>query len=173
MAEEFKPLTRFLDDALVLPVPCRDGTERKFRIPSPPAEDGLRVDLLTMAAARLAVGGAADDEEVLNDEEEKNIFRLSLGEMHDEILHHVDWTLFKHVAMTAMVWITSDRDRAEQYWNSAGDPSLLAPNRAARRSQSSASSESAAANTTRSRGSTSGTRAGSPRNGKGRARGRR
>lgn len=170
MADEFKPLKSFLDDALILPVPCRDGTERKFRIPSPSAEDGLRVDLLTMAAARLVTGGAPGDEEVLNDEEEKNIFRLSLGDMHDEILKHVDWALFKHVAMTAMVWITSDRERAETYWNSAGDPSRLAPNREARRSQSNASSESAAANSTRSRSSTSGTRAGSNRSGKGRRR---
>ncbi|MGY0023759.1 DUF7426 family protein [Streptomyces sp. YJ-C3] len=168
MAEEFKPLQRFLDDALVLPVPCRDGEERRFRIPSPPAEDGLRVDLLTVAAARLAAGGSPDHEEVLNDEDERHIFRLSLGEMHDEILKHVEWSLFKHIALTAMVWITQDRDRAEQYWNSAGDPSLLAPNRAARRSRNSGSSASAAASTTQSRGSTSGTRAGSRRGGKGR-----
>ncbi|WP_394434504.1 DUF7426 family protein [Streptomyces sp. SGAir0957] len=168
MAEEFKPLSRFLDDALILPVPCRDGEERRFRIPSPPAEDGLRVEMLTMAAARLALGGSPGDEEVLNDEDERHIYRLSLGEMHDEILKHVEWTLFKHVALTAMVWITQDRDRAEQYWNSAGDPSLLAPNRADRRSQQRASSASAAANSTPKRGSTNGTKAASRRGGRGR-----
>jgi hypothetical protein len=170
VAEEFKPLQRFLDDALILPVPCRDGTERRFRIPSPSAEDGLRVEMLTTAAARLAMGGSAGNEEVLGDDDERHIFRLVLGDMHDDILRHVDWALFRHIAFTAMAWIVNDRDGAETYWNSAGDPSLLAPNRATRRSQKPASSASAAASTTQSRGSTSGTRAGSSRRG---GRGRR
>jgi hypothetical protein len=170
MAATFEALGDFLDDWLELPVLCSDGQTRMFRIPSPPAEDGLRIDQITTMAARLALGGAPDDEEVLNDEEEKDLFRLALGDMYDEILTHVKWTRFRHVAMTAIVWITSSRDNAAIYWTAGGDPSRLAPNRAARRSRNSGSSASAAANTTRSRGSTNGTKAGSSQRGKGRRR---
>lgn len=163
MAAQFEALGDFLDDWLELPVLCSDGETRRFRIQSPPAEDGLRVEQITTAAARLALGGSPANEAVLNDAEERDIFRLVLGGMYDEILTQVPWTRFRHVAMTAMVWITSDRDNAATYWQAGGDPSQLAPNRAARRSRSNGSSASAAANTTRSRGSTSGTKAASPR----------
>lgn len=166
MAATFEALDDFLDDWLELPALCKDGQTRTFRIPSPPAEDGLRVDQITTAAARMLQGGSAADEAVLNDDEERDLFRLVLGPAHDEIAAHLSWTRFRHVAMTAMVWITSSRDHAATYWASGGDPSLAAPNRAARRSRSNASSASAAANTTRSRGSTSGTKAASHRNGK-------
>lgn len=168
MAATFAALGDFLDDWLELPVRCKDGQTRVFRIPSPPAEDGLRIDQITTMAARLALGGAPADEEVLNDDEERDLFKLALGDVYEEILSHVGWTRFRHIAMTAIVWITSSRDNAALYWAAGGDPSRLAPNRAARRSQNSGSSASAAANTTRSRGSTSGTRAGSNRHGKGR-----
>lgn len=166
MAAKFEALGDFLDDYLELPVRRKDGQTRPFRIPSPPAEDGLRVEEITKAAARLYLNGSAPDEEFLDDEEEKNLYRLVLGPVHDEILADVNWTRFRHVALTAMVWILNDRDSAALYWAAGGDPSLFAPNRAARRQQRSAPSASAAASTTRSRGSTSGTRAGSRRRGR-------
>jgi hypothetical protein len=170
MAARFEALDDFLDDWLELPVLCTDGQTRTFRIPSPPAEDGLRVDQLTMAAARLALGGAPADQEVLNDDEERDLFKLVLGPVHEEIAPHLSWSRYRHVAMTAMVWITSNRENAAAYWATG---KVSAPNRAARRSQPSVSSVSAAANGTRSRGSTSGTRADSPRAGSGKGKGGR
>lgn len=171
MAAQFEELGDFLDDWLELPSLCSDGETRTFRIPSPSAEDGLRVDRITTAAARLALGGSAMDETVLNDEEERDLFRLVLGNMYDEILSQVGWTRFRHIAMTTMVWITSDRDRAATYWSTGGRPSQAAPNRAARRSRNSGSSGSATATTTRSRGSTSSTKAASRRSAKPKAAG--
>lgn len=161
MAAQFEALADFLDDYLELPVLTEGGQKRVYRIPSPTAEAGLRVEAITKAAAQLFLGGAAPGEEMLNDDEEKDLFRLVLGPVHDEIAADLSWTRFRHVAMTTMVWVLNDRDTAAKFWASGGDPSLLAPNRAARRQQRSAPSASAAANGTRSRGSTSGTKAGS------------
>ncbi|WCN06070.1 DUF7426 family protein [Streptomyces sp. M92] len=161
MAAQFEALGDFLDDYLELPVLTKGGQKRVYRIPSPTAEAGLRVEAITKAAAQLFLGGAAPDEEMLNDDEEKDLFRLVLGPVHDEIAADLSWTRFRHVAMTTMVWVLNDRDTAARFWSSGGDPSLLAPNRAARRQQKSAPSASAAASGTRSRGSTSGTKAGS------------
>ncbi|GHA95578.1 hypothetical protein GCM10010330_57190 [Streptomyces tendae] len=161
MAATFEALGDFLDDYLELPVLCTDGQTRTFRIPSPAAEDGLRVERITKAAAKLYLNGTEPDQELLDDNEEKDLFRLVLGTVHDEIAAQVKWTRFRHVAMTTMMWVLNDRETAAKFWSSGGDPSLLAPNRAARRQQKSAPSASAAANGTRSRGSTSGTKAGS------------
>lgn len=163
MAVSFEALDDFLDDALELPVLGRDGTVRTYRIPSPPAEDGLRVEAITRAAARMVQDGVEPDTKSLSDDEERSLYRMILGDVHDELLVATDWSRFKHAALTAMFWITADRETAQKYWASGGDPSQLAPNRAARRQAARGSSESAAASTTRSRGSTSGTRAASPR----------
>ncbi|MFM9675767.1 DUF7426 family protein [Streptomyces brasiliscabiei] len=166
MAAQFEALGDFLDDWLELPVPGKDGKTRTYRIPSPPAEDGLRVEQITKAAAQLFLNGTSPDEELLDDAEEKDLYRMVLGSMHDKILADVSWTRFRHVALTTMVWIVHDRDSAARYWAGGGDPSRLAPNRAARRQPKSQRSASAAASTTRSRGSTSGTRAGSRQRGR-------
>lgn len=168
MAAQFEALGEFLDDYLKLPVRGDDGEMRTYRIPSPSALDGLRVEQITTAAAKLFLNGTEPDKELLNDDKEKDLFRLVLGPVHDEIAADLSWTRFRHVALTAMVWILNDRNTAATYWSGGGDPSLLAPNREARRQQRSAPSASAAASTTRSRGSTSGTKAGSPRRGRSR-----
>lgn len=163
MAAKFQALDDFLDDWLELPAKCKDGETRTFKIPSPAAEDGLRVEAITKAAARLYLNGTEPDQELLDNDEEKDLFKLVLGSVHDEIAAQLSWARFRHVALTTMVWVLQDRDRAATYWESGGDPSLLAPNRAARRQPKSPPSASAAASGTRSRGSTSGTKAGSRR----------
>lgn len=161
MAATFQALDDFLDDWLELPVLCDDRQLRTFRIPSPSAHDGLRVEKITKAAARLYVDGTEPDKELLNDKEEKDLFKLVLGSVNDEIAEQVSWARFRHVALTTMVWVLQDRDKAAQFWSSGGDPSLLAPRQVRRQQQKSPPSASAAANTTRSRGSTNGTRAAS------------
>lgn len=161
--DEFETLDAFLDDYLDLPVRGADGKVRVYRIEDPPAEDGIRIEKVSILAARLAAGGTAPDAQVLGDEEEKDLFRLCLGEAYDRLLDDgVKWSRFKHVALTAMFWITSDKATAQEYWNTGIQPGK-ALNRAARRQEKRDSSGSAAANSTRSQGSTSGTRAGSPR----------
>ncbi|WP_406200164.1 hypothetical protein OG331_25255 [Streptomyces sp. NBC_01017] len=161
MAAQFEALGDFLDDYLELPVLTEGGQTRVYRIPSPSARAGLRVEQITKMAAKLFLNGTEPDAEVLDDDEERDLYRLLLGPVHDEIAADLSWTRFRHVAMTTMVWVLNDRETAAKFWASGGDPSLLAPNRAARRQQRSPRSESDAASTTRSRGSTSGTKAGS------------
>ncbi|MFE5681740.1 hypothetical protein [Streptomyces sp. NPDC056512] len=166
MAAVFEALDDFLDDFLELPVLGTDGTVRTYRVVSPPAEDGLRVEKITRAAARMLQDGSEPDAESLSDAEERDLYRMLLGDVHDRLLADTDWSRFKHAALTVMFWVTADRDTAHKFWASGGDPSRVAPNRAARRQQSRASSASDAASSTRSRGSTSGTRAASPRTAK-------
>jgi len=162
----FKALGDFLDDYLELPVTGKDGVERIYRIEDPAAEDGLRVERVTSMAARLAMGGSAADAQALDDDEELDLYRLILGSTHDRLRAEVSWSRFKHVALTAMFWITADQKTAEAYWATGDNPGKAVPNRAARRQRKPGSSASAAASTTRSRSSTSGTRAARPRKAK-------
>ncbi|MEV5509051.1 DUF7426 family protein [Streptomyces orinoci] len=142
----FEALGELLAESLPLPV---EG--RTYTIAAPSAEVGLRVQALINAAAVAADGGRVD-EQVLSDAAERDVFRDVLGPAHDQMVSDgVSWPALKHAAITAMVWIAQDKAAAERFWNAAGDPSRLAPNRQARRSRS------GGANTTKSQGSTSGT----------------
>lgn len=173
MAASFEALDDFLDDYLELPVPGLDGETRVYRIADPSAEDGIKVERITTLATRLVAGGEPGNTEMLDDNEEIDLYQLCLGDTYDELRRDLSWSRFKHVALTAMWWIVADRETAEKWWKSGGDPeALAAPNRAARRQQSDGSSGSAAASTTRSRGSTSGTRAASQGRRRGRPAGR-
>ncbi|MCD7440231.1 hypothetical protein K4B79_18630 [Streptomyces lincolnensis] len=162
--EKFEALDAFLDDYLELPVKGRDGEVRVYRIEDPSAEDGIRIEKITTLAARLAAGGKAPDTPLLNDEEERDLFRMCLGDAYDQLLADgVKWGPFKHVSLTAMFWITADKSTAQEYWRTGQQPGKAA-NRAARRAQAKpGTSASAEANSTRTQGSTSGTRAGSRR----------
>ncbi|WP_318202967.1 hypothetical protein [Streptomyces sp. SCL15-4] len=163
---DFEALDRFLEDHLELPVPGRDGKMRVYRIEDPSAEDGIRVERITTLAARLAAGGKAPDAPVLGDTEELDLYRMCLGSAYERMKTELGWSAFKHCALTAMFWITTDRETAAQYWKTG--QMGKAPNRAARRQASRGSSASAAASTTPSQASMSGTRAASPRRSRGR-----
>lgn len=152
MARAFQVLDEFLDDSLTLPVKFRDGVIHEVTIPGPSAEDGLRIQAIMEAGLRMSADGTEPDAEVLDDAAELDMYRSALGPRYDELRVELDWPRFKHVALSVVIWITQDGDTAERYWNSGGDPSLLAPNREARRNAS-----SAAAKSTKRRGSTSGT----------------
>ncbi|MFD9859759.1 MULTISPECIES: DUF7426 family protein [Streptomyces] len=142
----FEALDELLDERLELPI-----GGRLYTVDAPSAEIGLRTQALINAAAVAADGGRAD-EQVLGDAAERDLYREVLGAAHDQMVADgVKWPALKHAAITAMVWIAQDKTAAERYWNAAGDPSRLAPNRAARRNRS------GAASSTPSRGSTSGT----------------
>lgn len=142
----FEALDELLDETLQLPV-----GGRVYTVPAPSAEVGLRTQAIVHAAAVAADGGRAD-EQILADAAERDLYADVLGSAHAEMVADgVPWPALKHAAITAMVWISQDKSAAERFWNAGGDPSRLAPNRAARRSPS------GAASSTRSRGSTSGT----------------
>lgn len=151
MAGGFQVLEEFLGDSLDLPVRCADGLVRTFHIPACSAEDGLRVEKLMESGLRLVENGTEMDAEVLDDAAEMDMYRVCLGTAYDEAFKHLEWPRFKHMAVTAMLWVTQGLDTAEQYWNSGGVPEAPAPNRAARRASS------AAASKTQRRGSSSGT----------------
>lgn len=142
----FEALGELLDESLELPI-----AGRLYTVPAPSAETGLRTQAIVHAAAVAADGGRVDDQ-VLGDAAERDLYAELLGPAHEQMVADaVPWPALKHAAITAMVWVAQDKAAAERYWNAAGDPSRLAPNRAARRSPS------GAASSTKSRGSTSGT----------------
>lgn len=147
---KFEALDELFDDTLTLPI-----KGKTYKIPSPSAEDGLKIQRIATVAARLVKGGESIDTTLLDDEEEIDLYRLCLGPVYDQLLTEVSWSQLRHAGMTAMIWIVADVEAAQQYWATGGDPSLMAPNRAARRAAK--KSGSGAGSTTRSRGSMSGT----------------
>ncbi|MFF9312143.1 hypothetical protein ACF1BS_14655 [Streptomyces sp. NPDC014748] len=160
---EFEALDDFLDEGLTLPVRGKDGKIRTYHIADPSAEAGLRIERITSLAARLAAGGTAPKSEVLSDDEELDLYRLCLGDSYEKLLAETSWAMFKHVSLTVMFWVTTDRQTALQFWRTREHPGKAPKNRAERRLASRGSSASAAASTTPSPASTSGTRAASPR----------
>ena len=162
MPGRFEALDELLDEFIELPVPTgnRDGKKRKvYRIESPSGRDGLKIEAITQAAVALVSGGEDINTELLDDEEERNAFKLLLGDQYEQMLSDgVKWVWLRHAALTVLMWVNSGMQTAEQYWASAGDPERLARNRAERRSQQRGSS--AAAKSTRQRASMSGTNRG-------------
>lgn len=160
MATTFEALDELLDDALELPVPGRDGKKRTYRIPSPSAEDGLRIQRITMFAARLMGDGEDPDTEVLDDEQERDIIADALGPAQAEMVADgVDWAWLRHAGLTAVIWVSQGPDAAGMWWRAAGDPTrLVAPNRAERRAAAKTTG-SAPASTTKRRVSGSSTTA--------------
>lgn len=155
----FAALEELLDDALELPIPGRDGKRRTYRIASPSALDGLKIQKLTTIATRLLAGGEAVDTTLLGDDEEIDLIQMCLGPTDEELQSDgVSWTWRRHAGLTCLFWLTSGKDTAEKYWLSAGDPSRMAPNRETRR-KAAKKTGSATAKSTPRRGSTSGTSA--------------
>lgn len=172
-SKTFEALDDFLSDGLDLPVKGEDGVVREYHIADPSAEAGIKIERITSLAARLASGGTAPETPVLDDDEELDLYKLCLGDAYEKLKTETSWSMFKHVSLTVMFWITTDEDTALEYWRTGDAPGKAARNRAERRQMSRGSSAKAAANATRSPDSTSGTRAGSQhRNRGGRGRGR-
>ncbi|MCX5229668.1 hypothetical protein [Streptomyces sp. NBC_00233] len=149
----FKTLDEFLGDSLDLPVKCLDGKVRTFHIQGPSAENGLRVEKLMETGMKLAAAPDTEpDQDALDDLAELNLYEAALGDAYADLREHLDWPRFRHVALTAVVWISQGLDAAESFWNSDGTPSQGGP---ANREQRRASSR--AAKSTPSQASRSGT----------------
>jgi hypothetical protein len=118
---KFEALDDLFDDALELPIPGRDGTKRTYRIPSPPAEDGLLVVKVTTLATKLMAGGTPTDAEMLDDSEERDLIGMALGPAAAEMSEDgVDWAWTRHAGLTAVLWIARGIEDAEAYWRAAG-----------------------------------------------------
>ncbi|GGO54103.1 hypothetical protein GCM10012286_63080 [Streptomyces lasiicapitis] len=76
----FEALDELLDETLVLPI-----GGRRYTIPAPSAETGLRVQTIVQAAAVAASGGQVD-EQALGDAAEGDLYRDLLGDAYDEML---------------------------------------------------------------------------------------
>ncbi|MEU8760642.1 hypothetical protein [Streptomyces sp. NPDC048659] len=149
----FKTLDEFLGDSLDLPVKCTDGEVRTFHIEGPSAENGLLVEKLMETGLKLAADPDAEpDSAALDDLAELNLYEAALGDTFPKLRENLDWPRFRHVALTAVIWISQGLDAAETYWNAGGDPSQAGP---ANREQRRASSR--AAKSTPKPGSRSGT----------------
>lgn len=157
MAGKFEALDELLDEFIELPVPSVKYPDRKkYRIFSPSAKDGLFIERLTTVAVNLVEGGEQVNTEMLDDGEERELYQRLLGSTFDEMVgDEVKWVWLRHTALTALMWVSSGLNTAEKFWAAAGNPEGLAPNREARRSKQ--RDGSAAANSTRRRGSTNGT----------------
>ncbi|MGW5352201.1 DUF7426 family protein [Streptomyces sp. NPDC004031] len=156
---KFEALDGLYDDCLELPIPGRDGTKRTYRIPSPPADDGLMILRVTTLATKLMAGGEPAESEMLDDDEERDLVALALGPAAEEMsADGVDWAWTRHAGLTAILWVSRGVEDAEAYWQAAGDPTKLAApqNRADRRAAAKTSGSAKAAKTPR-RASTNGT----------------
>lgn len=168
----FEALDDFLDEGLTLPVRGKDGTTRVYHI-NPSAEAGLKVERIASYVGRLVAGGEVKGGQVLDDDEELDLYRLCLGDCYDRLKRETSWTMFKRVALTAMYWILNDDQAAHEYWTTGEAPGKAQGNRQTRRQTSRDSSAKGAVNGTPSPASTSGTRAASQRRRGGRGRGPR
>ncbi|MEV6413843.1 hypothetical protein [Kribbella sp. NPDC051718] len=92
---------------------------KTYILPPIGAKLGLRIVALFELGADLARGRApgAVNQELLSDEDEENLFKQVLGPVYDEMLEdNVPWPALKHAAMTAMMDVVYDRERAENFW---------------------------------------------------------
>lgn len=165
MAGRFEALDELLDESIELPVPSKKHPQRKlYKIASPSARDGIMIERITNVAVQLANGGEDINMELLDDDEERDLYRTLLGSAYDEMVDDgVTWAWMRHASLTALMWVSSGLSVAEQFWGAAGDPEKMAPNREARRSQQRGGS--AAVTSTRGRASTNGTSHGRGTNG--------
>jgi hypothetical protein len=144
---DFRDLDEFFDDTLSLPI-----GGRTYVIPAPDAELGLYCQRL-LAAGFAVVGGkqpAGDQPPVLDDDGERDLYQRCLGTAYDEMLADgISWPKVRRAGVTAFLWTAQGEELAVAYW-SGSPPEALAP--------TPASPSTAAATSTRKRGSTSGTK---------------
>lgn len=137
----------WLDSGLILPI-----NGKKYQVPEPNAELGLRLEVLMNSANR----ETDRYRQVLSDQEEHDLYSELLGPAYDEMIADgVSYPVMKLAATTAMIHFVISAEAAEVTWNQgvtkgkAGKP---------RNSRPATRPTTGAASTTKSRGSTSGTR---------------
>src|SRR4051812_10427810 len=105
----FKELSEFADDpVLELPI---DG--RIYVVHGVDGETGLWAQRL-IELGLAAMNGKEVDGSLLDDDQERGVYARLLGDTYQELLDAgVRWERIKHVAYTALLWITSSMDTAE------------------------------------------------------------
>lgn len=138
----------WLDGDLVLPI-----GGKKYRVPEPSAELGMRLEVIL----NVGKNGKMTDrqKQVLTDEEEHDTYRDVLGPAFDQMQRDgVTWPRLKHAAVTAMFHFVISPEAAEANWNRGVDRGKAS----SRSSRPATRATTAAASTTKSRASGSGTR---------------
>jgi len=152
----FVELDEVFDDGLPLPV-----NGKIYRVRGCDGATGLWCQRL-MGAAVAVASGAERPPDIptldLDGDDEVALYRRLVGPAWDEMLTDgVSWPKMMLVGQTAFIWAGSGRTIAEEFWNSGGsDPKAILPNRAARRSASTRSTDGGA--TSKSSASMSGTK---------------
>lgn len=111
----FDDLGELLSPTLDLPV-----GGRTYRVPSPPAETGLRLQAI-FAGAYFAVSGdkVRGGKTSLDDDEEQDIYAASLGPVYAQMVEDgCTYEQIKHAGLTAFIWHTAGASAAEAYWSS-------------------------------------------------------
>lgn len=129
-----------------------------YALPAVSAKLGLRIVAIMDLGTNLAHGKFSDaDREVLDDEQEQSLYQEILGPRYDEMLADgVPWEALKHAAMTVMIDVALDRERAEAYWARLGKttpakkPAKKPADRKAPKATATRTSKASTAGTTRS-----------------------
>ena len=123
----------FLDEEEQLVLPYRG---KEYRINPVSAKVGLRVERIISAAERSARGAErdGDQEQVLSDSDELDLYPDLLGDTYDELLEDgATFIRLKLAATAVMMWTVYDEEVALEYWNAGGK--APAPNREQRRAK--------------------------------------
>lgn len=135
----------WLDGDLVLPI-----NGKKYRVPEYSAEIGMRVEAI-LAAGRGQAGER--HKQVLDDEQEKDLYRDVLGPAYEQLLADVSWPMLKHCAVMAMFHFNISPEAGEAHWNRGAQSGKAV----SRSSRPATSRTTAAARTTKKPASGSGT----------------
>ncbi|WP_166375974.1 DUF7426 family protein [Aeromicrobium phragmitis] len=118
---QFKDLDDFFDPTLRLPI-----RGKEYVIQPVDAATGVWVQRLFEVGVRLQSGDDVEEAQLaslkLDDAEERDTFRRVLGDTYDEMVaDNVPWPYIKHAGTTTLIWIATDKDRAEAYWSAGGE----------------------------------------------------
>jgi len=169
MASKFSDLDEYFSPGLTLTV-----RGKEYTLPLPSGELGLwcrRLATLTgeihAASSEEEIQAAVDAIESLPElpgGKHVSLPERVLGDVYGQMLaDRLEDPYIQFCGQTAYIWIIAGEDAAKRYWESGGRPEAVSPaNRQARRAQhrkaaSSPTTSTAAANTTRSPGSGTGT----------------
>lgn len=113
----FQELDEFFDDTLEIPI-----RGKVYHIPSPDAETGLWCQQIFEIGAKAQAGQSVSDAAVaklrLGDDEERSLYDRVLGPVKQEMIDDgLPWSRVSAVGETAIIWIATDRETAEKYWN--------------------------------------------------------
>jgi hypothetical protein len=174
-------LGQYFSPGLELSVPDASGTEHDYVVPLASAELGLWCQQLAEVSGRIhAASTPAEIQEIVDRIEQemprldgnKTLAQRVLGDAYDQMTaDRIPHAYVQYCGNTAYAWIVGGEEAAERYWTSGGRPGEAPSpaNRAERRAAG--RMNTAAANETRSPGSSSGTRSRSRSSRRGRAKG--